>query len=522
MFLQPSSTTSQPSAIESLSLTSTSTVTPESLTATNQATISDTQSTTSNTKISSQLMITSNESLTSESQSLLTDSTVFVHSSTTTSPASAIETQSTTTYLIVTSQLTISSNQSSTSISDSSVVPQLSAFTNQAPTSTVLSAQSLASTSMATTSISQSSKSESAVISQFSATASQALTLTSLTQSSTSTPSPTSESDYFYSVSTLAGSGSPAFANGIGVAASFNKPSGIAVDSSGTVYVADYLNNRIRKISLSGDVTTLAGSGSPAFADGVGSSASFKYPSGLAINSNGIIYVADYYNHRIRAISVSGTVTTLAGSGSLSFADGVGSAASFQYPSGISVDSNGIVYVADYYNHRIRKITSSGNVTTLAGSGVAQFADGAGSSASFNGPFGVAVDFEGTVYVADINNNRIRKISVSGNVSTLAGSGGAIFADGLALAASFNKPSGVAVDSSGSVFVADYLNHRIRKISSSGAVTTLAGSGTAAYADGVGSSASFNYPIGVAVNSNGTLYVADYYNHRIRKITLLT
>ena len=368
---------------------------------------------------------------------------------------------------------------------------------------------------MNTTSTSQNSTSSE---SQLSATTSQASTSTSSTQSST----PTSESVYFYNVSTLAGSGSPAFANGVGVAASFNKPSGIAVDSSGTVYVADYLNNRIRKISLSGDVSTLAGSGSPAFADGVGLLASFKYPSGLVVDSNGTIYVADYYNHRIRTISVSGTVTTLAGSGSLAFADGVGSAASFHYPSGISVDFNGIVYVADYYNHRIRKITSSGNVTTLAGSGAAQFTDGLGSAASFNGPFGVAVDSAGAVYVADINNNRIRKISSSGNVSTLAGSGGATYADGLALAASFNKPSGVAVDSSGSVFVADYLNHRIRKISSSGTVTTLAGSGAAAYADGVGSAASLNYPIGVTVDSNGTVYVADYYNHRIRKITLIT
>jgi len=320
-------------------------------------------------------------------------------------------------------------------------------------------------------------------------------------------------------VTTLVGSGSYAFADGVGTSASFYNPFGVALDANGTAYVADASNSRIRKITSARIVTTLAGSGNLAFADGAGASASFFYPYGVAVDASGTVYVADTSNHRIRKITSAGVVTTLAGSGSAAFVDGIGTSASFNNPTGIAVDASGAVYVADQSNNRIRTVTSAGVVTTLAGSGSAAFVDGIGTSASFNNPSGVAVDANGTVYVADYFNNRIRTVTSAGVVTTLAGSGSAAFADGAGTSASFNTPSGVAVDSSGTVYVADYVNNRIRKISE-GVVTTLAGSGNAAFADGTGTSASFIYPFGgIAVDAtSGTVYASDQFNSRIRII----
>ena len=319
-------------------------------------------------------------------------------------------------------------------------------------------------------------------------------------------------------VSTLAGSGSAGYADGQGSSASFKWIGGVAVDRSGNVYVADTLNHRIRKVTANGTVSTLAGSGNEAFADGQGTSASFYRPKGVTVDVIGNVYVADAANTRIRKITASGNVTTLAG-GSYGYADGQGTSAGFNWPVGVAVDKSGNVYVADSLGHRIRKITPSGNVSTLAGSGSIGYADGLGSSASFNRPGGVAADGNGNVYVADSDNNRVRKIAPNGMVATLAGSGTAGYADGQGSSASFNRPLGVAVDGSGSVYVADANNSRIRKITANGTVSTLAG-GDSGYADGSGSSAKFYYPIGIAVDENDNLYVADYGDSRIRKITI--
>ncbi len=319
-------------------------------------------------------------------------------------------------------------------------------------------------------------------------------------------------------VITMAGSGVYGFADGTGTAAKFSSPAGVAVDSSGTVYVADSGDNRIRKITAAGVVTTLAGSGVAGFADGTGTSAQFNRPYGVAVDSSGTLYVADEYNNRIRKITSAGVVTTLAGSGTAGYADGTGTSAQFYYPYGAAVDSSGNVYVSDGANNRIRKITSSGVVTTLAGSGVGGFADGTGTSAQFSTPLGVAVDSSGNIYVGDYGNNRIRKITSSGVVTTLAGSGVAGFADGTGTSAQFNFPAGVVVDSSGNVYVGDTKNQRVRKITSSGVVTTLAGSGVYGFADGTGTSAQFEGPDGVAVDSSGAVYVGDYANQRIREI----
>ena len=331
-------------------------------------------------------------------------------------------------------------------------------------------------------------------------------------------------------VTTLAGSiEGPEYADEAGTADQLNYPQGIAVDSAGTVYVADSENQLIRKITTAGVVTTLAGSvtldeygypGPGGFADGTGPAARFEGPTGVAVDSSGVVYVAD--GNRIRKITTAGVVTTLAGSGVSGFADGVGAAALFSYPSGVAVDSAGTVYVADTSNHRIRKITTAGVVTTLAGSvtldeygypGPGGFADGTGPAARFEGPTGVAVDSAGTVYVADRYNNSIRKITTAGVVTTLAGPTGGLFGG-----EQFDSPIGVAVDVAGVVYVADAYNHRIRKIAPNGDVTTLAGSGKPGHADGTGTRAQFAGPTGVAVDAAGVVYVADANNGLIRKI----
>ena len=316
-----------------------------------------------------------------------------------------------------------------------------------------------------------------------------------------------------FMVTTLAGS-TQGYMDGTGTAAQFYSPSGVAVDSSGNVYVADTINNRIRKIDPAGVVTTLAGS-SAGYVDDTGTAAKFSSPTGVAVDSSGNVYVADFGNNRIRKIDPAGVVTTFAGSTS-GDDDGTGTAAQFYNPYGVAVDSSGHVYVADSNNHRIRKISPTGVVTTFAGSSSGN-ADGTGTAAQFDQPYGVAVDSSGHVYVADLGNSRIRKIDPAGVVTTLAGSS-AGDADGTGSAAQFNSPHGVAVDSSGNVYVADLGNNRIRKIDPAGVVTTFAGS-TSGYMDGALTAAKFKDPSGVTVDSSGNVYVADNNNHRIRKIS---
>jgi sugar lactone lactonase YvrE len=309
---------------------------------------------------------------------------------------------------------------------------------------------------------------------------------------------------------------------------SFYGPEGVAVDGSGNVYVADTNTNKIRKISPTEVVTTLAGGGGSGWnwsgsEDGAGTAASFNRPKGVALDSSGNVYVADSGNHKIRKITSAGVVTTLAGTGTQGSTDGTGTVASFSNPTGVAVDSSGNVYVADSGNNKIRKITSAGVVTTLAGTGTQGSTDGAGTSASFWGPVGVAIDSSGNIYVAEEFNSKIRKITAAGVVTTLAGSGSFSAIDGAGSAASFCFPTGVAADSSRNVYVADRGSNKIRKITPAGVVTTLAGgsgnwSGSAA--DGAITNASFNNPTGVALDSSGNVYVADRGSNRIRKITL--
>ncbi len=318
-------------------------------------------------------------------------------------------------------------------------------------------------------------------------------------------------------VITFAGSGAAAYLDGTGESAAFSSPGGVSVDSSGNVYVADYRNNRIRKISSAGVVTTLAGSGEAGSQDGQGASASFNLPLGVAADGSGNVYVADQDNSLIRKITPTGTVSTLAGSGFRGHNDGAGPEAMFYYPSAVALDASGNVYVADSLNNAIRKVTPAGVVTTLAGSSRGNL-DGTGSQAQFSEPRGVAVDRTGqNVYVADSGNHSIRRVTADGVVTTIAGSGTAGDQDGTGSLSSFNSPRGLAVDGSGNIYVADNENHRVRKVTPAGTVTTIAGAAPG-FRDGA--KALLNNPLGVAVNGSGMLYVGDYGNNRIRAMSI--
>jgi len=268
-------------------------------------------------------------------------------------------------------------------------------------------------------------------------------------------------------------------------------------------------------------VTTLAGAaGVFGSADGTGSGAQFHLPFGVAADKAGNLYVADYSNSTIRKITSAGVVTTLAGTaGVIGSADGTGSAAQFFYPFAVAVDGAGNVYVADTNNYTVRKITPAGVVTTLAGlAGNHDYADGIGSNAGFGNLFGIAADSAGNVYVADNTYSTIRKITPAGVVTTLAGAPGISgSADGTGSAARFSSPRGIAIDSAKNLYVTDQNNQTIRKITPAGVVTTLGGvAGSYGIADGTGRSARFFTPAGIAVASSGVLYVADSYNHEVR------
>jgi sugar lactone lactonase YvrE len=308
--------------------------------------------------------------------------------------------------------------------------------------------------------------------------------------------------------------------NGIGPAASFYLPTGLVVDATGNVYVADAGNNMIRKISPLGLVSTLAGSPIKGSQDGTGTAAGFQYPAAVAVDIAGNVYVADQGNNLIRKVTSAGVVTTLAGSGEVGHANGVGAAASFYDVIGVAVDASGNVYVSDQGNDLIRKITPDGTVTTFAGSGTSGSADGTGTAASFNTPAGITIDASGNLYVADEFNQKIRKITPAGVVTTVAGTGATGDANGPVAASTFNYPAGVAIDANGIIYVADHSNNIIRAISSTGNVTTFAGTGTFGSQNGVFTACTFGSPTGVAVDpTTGNVFVADNANNLIRKLT---
>ncbi|MGI4870115.1 MAG: hypothetical protein ACRYFX_02935 [Janthinobacterium lividum] len=321
-----------------------------------------------------------------------------------------------------------------------------------------------------------------------------------------------------YTISTLAGNGTAGF-NGDGVAATSARlynPAGVAVDGSGNVYIVDQYNNRIRKVTATtGVISTVAGTGTGGFSGdgGAATNAQIQNPVGVAVDGSGNIYIADQDNQRIRKVTATtGVISTIVGTGTGGFSGDGGAATNAQLnnPVGVAVDGSGNVYIVDYNNNRIRKVTATTGVISTI-------------AAALNSPTGVAVDGSSNVYIADQNNQRIRKVTATtGVLSTIAGTGTAGFSGdgGAATSAQLKNPIGVAVDGSGNVYIADQFNHRIRKVSAAGVISTIAGTGTAGFSGdgGAATSAQLYYPAGVAVSGSGNVYIADQYNHRIRQL----
>jgi sugar lactone lactonase YvrE len=320
-------------------------------------------------------------------------------------------------------------------------------------------------------------------------------------------------------VSVLAGSGQPGFADGAATQAAFQYPYAVAADAAGNLYVADYRNHRIRKVAADGTVSTLAGSGTAGYAEGQGAEAQFSSPRGLTIDADGNLYVVDTGNARIRRVTPDGTVTTFAGNGTAGFFDGPAEEAQFNDPRGITVDPEGTVYVADTGNHRVRRITPEGTVTTFAelpGPDKVQRP----SEARLSGPYGVAADAEGRVFVADTTSNTIQLIAADGTRSVYAGNGSWGDTDGQPVQASFRSPVALALDATGNLYVADCFSHRIRLVAPDGAVSTVAGDGTPGLRDSGRLQSRFFGPYGLTLVGEKRLVVADTSNQVLRTVML--
>jgi sugar lactone lactonase YvrE len=333
-------------------------------------------------------------------------------------------------------------------------------------------------------------------------------------------------------ISTIAGNGQANFGgdNGPATSAQLSAPDGVAVDHSGNVYIADFLNNRVRMVSPGGVITTIAGNGNSGFSGdgGPATSAQLSQPAGLAVDAAGNLYIADSNNSVVRKVTPAGVISTVAGTGGSQGYSGDGAAATsakMMAPFGLAVDSAGNLYIADFYGW-IRKVTAStGVISTIAGNGSVGYSGDGGpaTAAQFYYPVGVALDVAGNVYVADSNNGAVRMVSSNGTISTVAGNGTLSYAGDGALAtfAQFSQISSIAVDALGNVYVADTGNQAIRLFPIGGIVTTIAGNGTEGYTGdgGPATQAEMNGPKAVAVTSSGNVYFADSGNNSVRLLT---
>lgn len=322
--------------------------------------------------------------------------------------------------------------------------------------------------------------------------------------------------------------------SGQATASKLNRPQGITSDTSGNIYIADRDNHRIRKISTSGIITTIAGSGATGLGlgsfsgdSGQATVAKLNSPTGVSLDTSGNIYIADKSNNRIRKISTSGVITTIAGTGTASFSgdDGQATSATLNLPSGVENDIYGNLYIVDSGNHRIRKVDSSGVITTIAGTGTSGFSGDGGqaTAAKLNAPLNIYASRDGFLFISDTNNQRIRKIDLSGVITTIAGSSSvASFSgdNGQATAAKLNFPNSIDFDGMGNMYIVDSGNHRVRKVDSSGIITTIAGSATSGSSGDGGQAtlATLNSPSSLTFDLLGNFYISDFANDRVRKI----
>ena len=359
-------------------------------------------------------------------------------------------------------------------------------------------------------------------------------------------------------IATVAGTGTSDFCGDGGPAtrACLELPTSVAVDAAGDLFIADYHNYRVRKVDTTGTITTLAGSGSMCWVTllcpleswscgdgGPASSAGLLGPRGMAVDAAGSLFIADSGHRRIRKVDAAGTITTVAGRGPTAFpprcrisgchpcqfcepiADGgPATGACLVEPAGVAVDATDTLFIADTGHHRVRRVDAAGTIETVAGQGIPAFCGDTGPaiSACLKHPGGVAADATGGLVIADTGNNRIRRVDPTGTITTVAGNGTAAFCGdhGPAASACLSGPTSVAVDAAGDLFIADTGNHRIRKVDATGTITTVAGHGTAAFCGdgGPATSASLHNPLGVAVDAAGSLFIADSWNHVVRKV----
>jgi sugar lactone lactonase YvrE len=332
------------------------------------------------------------------------------------------------------------------------------------------------------------------------------------------------------SISTVAGTGEAGSKGDDerATSAQLNRPYGIAVDGAGTVYFCDHGNHRVRRITTDGRIGTVAGTGTAGSRgdNGPAIAAQLNNPREVAVDGDGTVYVADASNHRVRKITADGKISTVAGTGvgGTSGDGGLATAARLNGPFGVAVDSAGVLWIAECNGHRVRKVTPDGKISTAAGTGRAGPAGDGGTAvaAQLNRPFGVAVDGAGHLYIADADNHRVRKVTPDGKISTVAGTGKAGFEGdgGPATSAKLDFPVGVVVDSAGGLYIADHRNQRVRKVAADGTISTLVGTGKAGF-DGDGgpaASAELNKPLGLALDFVDSLYIADHDNNRVRKI----
>ncbi len=331
-------------------------------------------------------------------------------------------------------------------------------------------------------------------------------------------------------ITTVAGTGTPGFFGdgGLAVAAQLDDPFDVKTDAAGNLYIADSNNQRVRVVSSAGVISTIAGNGTAAFSGdgGNATAAALNKPLGIALDAAGYLYISDSVNQRVRKVAPDGKIATVAGNGQQGFAGDGGPAvqAELNGPSGLFVDRQGNVYIADVANNRIRSISTRGIMNTVAGNGIQRFSGDGGPAlaASFDTPFDVAVDGTGNLWIADTNSRRVRHVDLGGTITTAAGNGGPFAGDGgPATGAILNYPYGVALDGKGNVYLADAYNNRIRKIASNGTISTVAGNGTAGFSGdgGPALNAELNTPSGISLDNAGNIYIADTYNDRIRSVS---